>query len=1342
MYRVLIIILFFSTLSTTAQIDSFQFQHISTEDGLSQSSAIAIEQDALGQMWIGTRDGLNVYDGHKITVFKSDGENENSLSSSDILSLEKDHKGQIWIGTYNGLNRYNPKTNTFTKFLKTANNNSLASNIIQEVYSTSDGNMWIGTSKGLSIYNPEENTFYNGVFEGVLQDVVVYSVMELSQDSFLIGTNLGLWAVHKKQNDSYEVLRYDAFHDDDFTDIVPAGKDRLFIGTKSSGVLVYDAIANNIQPFKVNEELKINDIRKLRLDKNNRLWIGSYNGIYIYDKGNVSHLINNINDPYSLAKNSVKSLYEDASGSIWVGTHYGGANIWNEANSNFQNYVQNGTNKGLNYSVVNSLQLFENQLFIGTEQGGVNVLDLEKNNFDYITSDNSALKENDIKSLFLDGNLLYIGTSSKGIDVYNIDEKRFIKDLISKPLQSELPHTGVYSIVKDTDKIYFGTSGKGVLFQSSTTGLSGYLATRNNGLTSDLIRCLLIDQKDVLWIGTQNGLNSLDTTDEISNFLFNKEQDAGFDVLNIYEDSRHTIWAGTKSQGLFKKVNNQFVKIPLKWADKDITTIHSIVEDGNGMLWMSSNQGVLKLNKNSLKILSLNQQKDGLVGNEFSDNAVLRLAQDQLFFGSVAGISSFNTTKIRIDDYAPQVLITNLKSTSDELLQFNGNDNEVENIAFAKTVQINHNQRNFTIEFTMPSYHNLTSKTYEYRLKGLEIKWNTTVENKATYAIQNAGDYQFEVRGVNGDGIKSDITKLDIEVIPAPWYSWWAFLLYALAFFAVGYFLVRILKSKTRLQEELKFEQVQLQRNRDINEAKLQFFTNISHEFRTPLTLILGPLQQLLTDYKGSNLMYKKLLTIESNGQQLLQLINRLMDFRKLEKNQFELQAAQGNIVKFLKEIYLSFEEHAKLGDYNFDFKTTDEEILVYYDRQKLERAFFNLISNAFKFTAHGGTIKIRVSRDKNHIFIKVKDSGIGIAPEKQEKVFDRFYEIEAYREKPNTYTQGTGIGLNIAKNIIHLHKGTVALKSKLDEGSSFTVALKLGKDHLIDKEIIADFKFSDDVTQYTDHIDKMGTMDEVKGLSFINDDEKLNVLVVEDNASLRSFMSQLLSQYYNVLEAGNGEEAFKIIVNNNPDIIISDVVMPKMTGTELCSKVKGDARTSHIPVILLTSRTSLIYKIEGLESGADDYLSKPFDIRELQLRVKNLLLYKAKLKDKFTATDVLSPDEINVSSVDNELMKKAIQIVEDNIPNDQFDVPTFCSELGVSRTMLFIKVKAWTNFTPNEFIQHFRMKRAAQLLELGGLNISEVSYKVGFRNPKYFSKCFQKAYGETPSIYSKKFSV
>jgi DNA-binding response OmpR family regulator/two-component sensor histidine kinase len=465
------------------------------------------------------------------------------------------------------------------------------------------------------------------------------------------------------------------------------------------------------------------------------------------------------------------------------------------------------------------------------------------------------------------------------------------------------------------------------------------------------------------------------------------------------------------------------------------------------------------------------------------------------------------------------------------------------------------------------------------------------------------------------------------------------------------------------------------------------------------------------------------------------------MDFRKFENNQFILEAAEGNIVKYIKEIFLSFTEYAKDGGYKFTFESSDEEILVYFDRFKLERVFYNLISNAFRYTPKGGEIAIKIRKEKYEISIEVEDTGIGIAKEHIDKIFDLFFEIPTHNEVQINYNKGTGIGLSIVKNIINLHKGTIAVENKSTKGVVFKVNMLLGRKHLSDKEIVKDFKISDDVAQYKVQLD----LPEIKEEEDINDlevaDEKLTVLIVEDHKVLRSFMKNLLKAEYNVIVAENGAIGLKKALKFVPDLIVSDVIMPEMVGTELCAKIKENIKTSHIPVILLTSRSSLIYKIEGLESGADDYISKPFNLIEFKLRIKNLLASKQRLKTKFSSEDNFIPSEIAVSSLDEQLLKKAFKVVEENISNEQFDIPFFCSELGVSRTMLFTKIKAWTNFTPNEFIHEIRMKRAAQLLEQNKINISQISYKVGFNNPKYFSKCFQKKFGETPTQYLNKFS-
>jgi len=1340
MRGVLFLFLFFCVFLGSAQNQNYQFKPLTSSNGLSQSSVISIQQDSLGYIWMGTRDGLNRYDGHQFTVYKTDDGNTESLSSSDILSLEVDAQHHLWVGTYNGLNRYDPKTGKFTRYYRDSAVNSLAGNIIHSLQAIGQ-RLFIGTNKGLSIYDTNANLFIPITTDLAVSPLEVYSATAGQDDLVYVGTDKGLWEAVKDGKSGYTLRQLTTTSRLNVQDVILSPDGNLLLGTRETGIVTFNVKSQAVGTYPAFQNLQIASVRKLLFDDAGNLWVGTYDGLYINSGDRLIYLKNDPNDANSIGKNSVKSLYKDKSGSIWIGTYYGGASIWNPTNNNFINYTRNGTDEGLNYPVISSIQADEGHIYFGTEQGGVNILDRPSGKFNYLTSSNSTLMDDNIKSLLIHNDLLWIGTFGNGLYFYDTVSKKVLPSLLTQEIQDRITNLGVYSIIQWNNSLALGTFGAGVLVIDEQTKALQSSYDTSNDLSSNLVRVLFPDSAGNLWVGTQNGLNTIHPNGTIDRYLFDEQQDAGMDILSVYEDDAKHIWAGTKSKGLFKKIEGKFIKVPLLFQDNEITTVHAMIEGDNGMLWLSSNQGIVKFDRVTSTVLSVSDRSDGLVGREYSNNAVLKLDNSQLIFGGVSGATSFNTNRIQKDEYAPPVIITGFSTLNGQAPILKNNGEVVGNIAFAKAVQLSSDQRNFTISFSMPSYHNASDIIYEYRLEGLEEQWIRSSNNSVSYTIQNAGNYTFQVRAFNGDGVQTDaVTTLQIEALAPLWLRWWAILAYVIIALLGIYLLVGIMKSRTRLQEELKFEQVQKERDRGINEAKLKFFTNISHEFRTPLTLILGPLQQLLDDYKGSNKMYKKMLVIESNAKHLLQLINRLMDFRKLEQNQFELQTAEGNLVKFIKEIFLSFKEYAKYGEYDYNFKTQLEEIPVFYDRQKLERVFFNLISNAFKYTPKGGTIKMRISKRDGNIEVAIKDSGIGISPEEQLKVFDRFYEVEASREKADPYHQGTGIGLNIAKNIVELHKGEITIESEQGTGSIFTVRLPLGREHLKEEEIIADFKFSDDISQYTSQMNTQGLL-KGESMDLLSDDDKPTVLIVEDNTSLLSFMSQLLRTHYNVLEAENGEEAFKIAVNNSPDLIVSDVVMPLMAGTELCAKIKEDIRTSHIQVILLTSRSSLIYKLEGLESGADDYISKPFDIKEFQLRIKNLLQSKANIRAKFNTKGEFRPEEIQVTSVDEQLLRKAIAIVEENIPNENFDIPFFSAELGVSRTMLFIKIKDWTNFTPNEFIQHFRMKRAAQLLELGSLNISEVSYKVGFKNPKYFSKCFQKVYGDTPTNYSKKFS-
>ncbi|WP_428232340.1 two-component regulator propeller domain-containing protein [Flavobacterium sp.] len=1354
-YRIALLVLLFISGNIFSQ-NKYRLKNISTTDGLSQSSVIAIHQDKFGQMWFGTRDGLNKYDGSKFTIFRNDVTNKHSISNNDILSIEEDNTGKIWVGTYNGLNCYDPVSNTFTRYLHTKNNHTISSNAIWSIKEIGN-EMWFGTSKGLTIYNKKSKLF-TSVFHSDTDNTTVPSnniitILKSKKGAIWIGTTKGLCQLVSRKNGTLSFKNY-PLNNIDLLNVQAITEDlsgNLWVGTKNKGLLKLDKTSNTFVSFLSDEKYReINtDIRSLAIDNQGSLWIGAYDGIYILGKDNSIQKINNSNNSNGIDK--VKSIFMDRKGSVWIGCYYKGVNIWDISNVNFSNYNQNSKKIPMSFDVVSSILADKNQnIYFGTEGGGITIYNKKTEATSYINSQSGQTVKNDIKSMCLSGDILWIGTFSKGLSAYNIISKRIEDHRIAADLNALLKESGVYSIKSEgNDILWIGTFGKGLIRYNTVSKTFETIEndnTKSAYLTNTIVRTILVDQKKGIWAGTQNGLNYIPLDHFVPNhyaikhYFFDSASLSGDDILTLFQDSQKKIWVGTKAKGLHYFDGKKFNKVNLKVGNTVITSIHSILEDDDQNLWISTNQGIIKYST-TLKTVVIYDQKDGLASNEFNDNSALKLASNQFYFGSPSGATYFDAKKISLNRYAPQVLITNLKIKNETVHPNDSIGILQKSIGYTQTITLDYDKANFSIDFAIPNYIRSKNNEYSYRLTGLENNWTTTKSTEAIFAIQNPGTYTFEVRGSNNDGVWNKVpTTLTVIVKPAPWRSIWAFLLYGIVIGLGLYGLIWIMKSKARLKQKLELEYLETKRIEENNIAKLDFFTNISHEFRTPLTLILGPLQQILANYNGTNEMYKKLLVIEGSANHLLSLINRLMDFRKLENHQVTLESAEGNIVKFTKEIFLSFIEYAKDGGYNYTFESSEEEIPVYFDRYKLERVFYNLISNAFRYTPKGGNIHLKISHDNETLFIAIEDSGVGIAPEHIDKIFDLFFEVPMHNNVQKNYNKGTGIGLSIVKNIVKLHKGNIEVKNKETQGVVFKVTLPLGRAHLMENEIITDFKISDDIDQYTAQLETTEIKEPDDIDDFVVNDEKQTILIVEDHKVLRSFMKNLLKEDYNIIEAENGKIAFEKALQHLPNLIISDVIMPEMVGTELCAAIKENLKTSHIPVILLTSRTSLVYKFEGLESGADDYISKPFNLIEFKLRVKNLLKTTERLKNKFSSEDNFIPSEITVSSLDEELLKKAFKIVEENISNEQFDIPFFCTELGVSRTMLFLKIKAWTNFTPNEFIHEIRLKRAAQLLEQNKLNVSEISYKVGFNNPKYFSKCFQKKYGETPTQFADKF--
>ncbi len=1352
--RLLIIVFCIGATLLQAQTDGFHFKHVTTVQGLSNNAIVAIHQDKLGHMWFGTRNGLNRYNGVDVKVYRSKPEQKETISSDDILSILEDRDGALWVGTYNGLNKFDPETETFKRYQNQKfQDNIIVNNFVICSTEMPDGELWFGTANGISIYDKSRDRFIN-TYRGTIKEnkKALKNIQRIfcdSSNTVWLGTTTGLVKLVSRQNQNFKFKKIDYKINGRalfIQDIIEIERGVFGIATKYNGFLLFDTAKEKFSrlPFKGLSDKT--DVRGLERANDGNLWLGTTSGVYIITPNEkVVHVKENQNTFSGLSQNFIKSIFKDQNGSIWLGTYTGGANIWNKVNENFIRYKNNASNNNVVTSILEDEA--SNTIYFGTEGGVINKLDKHGNVTKALDVYNERTQQAySVQAMMKTAsNLLWVGVLNHGICVFDLNTKQKRNDIFSEELRALLETVGVCAI-KDGGNgiVWIGTFGKG-LIRYDTKRRSIFNIERP-AINSSLVKTMDIDRDGLIWLGGLGAINRFKFTTEkeyeISKFLKHKPS-LRYNIKTVFVDKSNTVWVGTNSRGLQKFDGEKFEPVMFKQDTLYVKTVSAIIDDNEGNLWLTSDKGIIKYNTKTKKATTFNQSSKTST-NEFSPNASLRARNGKIFFGTVEGLITFNPKRIYKNNNAPKVLLSDFKVKNKSVSITPKGSILPKSINHTQTVNLTHENSNFSIRYALPNYKNPENNYYAYRLDGIDEDWVYTNNTEAFYTIQSSGTYKFQVKGANNDGVWNEVpTILNIVVEPAPWLSWWAMAMYSLFIIVVLCSIYWILQSRSRLRHKLQLEYVDNKRNEEINNAKLEFFTNISHEFRTPLTLILGPLQQILEHYDGSIKTFKRLKVIESSTNHLLRLINRLMDFRKLEERQFKLEAAEGNFVQFIQEIFLSFKEHAKIGGYTYTFNSAQDNLPLYFDRYKLERVFYNLISNAFRYTENGGEIHVSVKKAGNEILVEIRDSGVGIAEEHLDKIFDRFFEVAIHNEPEKHYNKGSGIGLSIAHNIVKLHHGTINVENLKPYGALFSVRLKCGTEHLAEEEILQDFKMSDEVTQYVTQLENVESLSPEEILEDLSlEKKKYTLLIVEDNKLLRSFMKQLLKSEYNIIQAENGVKALERAKADVPDLIISDVIMPEMVGTELCAKIKEDIKTSHIPVILLTSRTSLIYKFEGLESGADDYVSKPFNLKEFQLRIKNLLESQERIRAKFEKTNTFSAEDIALTTVDEALLQKAFAIVEANMANEDFDVETFAEELGVSRSLLFTKIKAWTNFTPNEFVRELRLKRAASLLEHKTIRISEISAKVGFKRAKYFSQCFQKKYGLTPTQFSEKFMV
>jgi signal transduction histidine kinase/ligand-binding sensor domain-containing protein/DNA-binding response OmpR family regulator len=1363
----------FLLISFIVKAEIYNFSRLDNTHGLSNNQIECIFKDSRGFMWFGTNFGLNRYDGYQVKVFLSSKNNPNSLLYNPVPKIQEDFKGNLWLTGNPSAVVYDVHSEQFIRDLRPYLE-ELGVHFIPTLVE-------IDAEKNFYFYQPNSGVWkYEIKSKKLIQFKQSVSPNDLTPGpiSAIKGDHGYCWVIHtsgllERFDEARNTVDFrNQFIQDNnrgavFTKKIfldSKGNPWVFPGLGDKGVLKYDFqklcwvyYGNNRLDFhSPYDKLITSDlVRDLAEDKLGNIWIATdHGGINILNKQSevVSVLRNDPMNPNSISQNSCISLFSDDCGIVWVGTYKNGVSFyhpgmfkfnktplfffhhpdletkdcnvlyqdnrgdlwigtngngllqWNKKAGTFNIYRHQKDNPSSISSdiVISMTQDLSGDMWFGTYMGGLN--QLKSGRFIHYQPDANnpnTLSNKSIYGLRVDqGNNLWIGTLGGGVDKLDPTRKVFQRhDIGNMPGLSN--NTILSMWTGDHSLMYLSTTiGVDVLNTRNNTVQSAFGDTvLRNKLTDLVVYNSIQDRRKLLWIATDNGLNIFDPAAKTMQYLTKSNGLPSDQVVSLIEDNSGNIWVGTR--------NGLACVYPKKEGGKLVFSVVSFDEN------------------------------DGLPSSIINQNSLYKNPAGILFVGTTKGYSLFDPKTIRFNTIVPKPRFTGLSIGNSDVSageKYRNRKVLSASITDLKKLTLHYDERNFTIYFSALSYIHPEKNNYKYKLKGFDDEWINTRGGicSASYTNLNTGSYELLVYASNNDNVWSQVPlRLKIVVKPPFWWTWWAILLYILLILYVlwFYFDFKMRQQKSAFDNEQRIRDAR--QLHEIDEMKFRFFTNISHEFRTPLTLIISPVEKMLQEERKDG--EKTLLeTVQRNAYNLLELVNQLLDFRKLDVQKDTLNISVGDVVAFVRDICYSFTELANKKAIHFSFSTALTELSMEFDQEKLRKIVYNLLSNAFKFTRNNGKIDVLLSlsqspsEDKKFLEITVKDTGIGIPESDLQKVFERFYRVE---HPDNANQTGTGVGLHIVSEYVKLHQGDISVKSMLGKGSAFTVLLPVNQ-HVHEEIITQNIAMPENAVE----------LDELK----LPVDEKGKMplmLVVDDNEDFRHFITALFNDTFRMLEAPDGEVAFKMILDRVPDIIICDVMMPKMDGLELCRLVKHDMRISHIPIILLTAKAGDENKYRGLEAGAEDYIAKPFNMEMLTLKVNNIVERQRKTREQFRKKVEVTPGEVEITSLDEKFVRKAVALVEANISNPEFLVEDLCREMGMSRVYFYKKILALTDKTPSEFIRFIRLKRAADLLEKSQLFVNEVAFQVGFNDPKYFRKYFKDEFGQSPNEYKKKFT-
>lgn len=1361
--RVIFLLFIFSGhCSLVAQTTSYRFAQVTVNTGLSHNQVTSFLRDDKGFLWIGTASGLNRFDGYTMKVFRNDPHDSTSLSDNNVNKIFRLPGNKMGVLTSSGLNIYDPEKERFSTSQESFNKTyGFPGKSIADVITDDQGWWFIHVNGGFSFYEPKKETgfsirHHHGDTTSIISDSVTSFVYHKG-NHWLIHANGVIEKIIFKNGSgnvvyrSYFLHRKNKNRNLNYRLLADADGDLwIFVLNDQQGVYYFNTNSLAFRHFNKDSrtvKLNTNIISSVVQDNTGLLWIGTdHGGVNLLDKRNFSirYLLHRDEDETALGQNSINTLYKDPEGIIWIGTYKKGVSYYHPDILRFPLYRNNVLDpSSLPYGDVNRfVEDDKGNLWIGTNGGGLIYFDRKKNSFKqyrHNPADRNSLSSDVIVSLCLDHEKkLWIGTYYEGLNCF--DGKNFIRYTHDPSDPGSLAERSVWEIYEDSKKrLWIGTLGGGLdLFDRRNSKFSHYRSGEVNSVQSGFISAITEDRNGNLWIGTIQGIDILmESSNRFIHFQNSKSDRNSLsndNIIDFHEDARGQMWVGTHGGlNLFNNESKSFKAFTMADGLPD-NTILTILEDNKSNLWMGTPNGISNMIFSDTGITCKNYDRaDGLQGKQFNENAALKTSRDELIFGGANGFNIFKPDQLELNKTLAPVILSDFQLYNKSVKAGEPVEGGIilsKSITETSEITLPSDKNVFSIEFAALNFFHPEKNTYKYKLAGFNKDWLSADGNsrKVTFTNLDPGEYVFKVKAANNDGLWNEKeTSLKITILPPFWKTKTALMLYVLFLITILLITRKLIQQREQMKYLIEHERQEAMRMHELDMMKIKFFTNVSHEFRTPLTLILTPLEKMMK-LSADPVQQGQFTLMQRNAKRLLNLVNQLLDFRKLEVQEVKYNPSHGDIIGFIKDAVYSFSDLSEKKNIRLDFRCSVESLETLFDQDKLEKILFNLLSNAFKFTPEQGSVSVAVDPsiegNKKWLIIQVKDSGIGIPPDKKEKIFERFFQHDLPGSLVN---QGSGIGLSIIKEFVKVHSGEISVDSEIGKGSNFVVKLpvdevtRLADSPLIEMNVSPGNK-QEDILEWG---------------SETSPSKKPVLLLVEDNEDFRFYLKDNLKLHYKIIEARNGEEGLNQAFAMLPDLIVSDIMMPEMNGIEMCRKIKMDQRISHIPVVLLTARTAEEQKLEGYETGADDYITKPFNFEILLSRMRNLILLREKFHKSFQNRLDVKASELSITPLDEKFIKNAIQCVEDNVSSGDFSVEDLSRHLGISRANLYKKVLSLTGKSPLEFIRTIRLQHAAQLLEKSQLTVAEVAYQVGFNNPKYFARYFKAAYHVLPSLYA-----